>query len=208
MFFSICLGKKRNVKVIKFLGILKNYVYESKRYVFSRKKSNVSLNKKVIFVFHTIFKLDFIMQIIYCIIHRCLCSHFILFCSLISVSKKWNIETMLTFPYSYNWQKLTTKWMKKEARSIRVWTLNMQLGKLIVVFWSYFWDNFVVFAFLLSTSIDPASSGSYKNFPTINKCFWLTSIQGLIWKQRATLGLKLDWNISSVVLVLPSTIIA
>ena len=131
------------------------------------------------------------------------------FCSPISVSKKWNIETMLTFRYSCNWQKLAkAKWMKKEAMSIRVWTLNMQLGKLIVVFWSYFWDNFVVFAFLLSTSIDPASSGSYKNFPTINKCFWLTSIQGLIWKQRATLGLKLDWNISSVVLVLPSTIIA
>ena len=40
------------------------------------------------------------------------------FFSLISVSKKWNIETMLIFPYSYNWQKLTTtKWMKKEARS-------------------------------------------------------------------------------------------
>ena len=30
------------------------------------------------------------------------------FCSLISASKKLNIETMLAFPYSYNWQKLTT----------------------------------------------------------------------------------------------------
>ena len=124
MFFSICLGKK-NAEVIKFLGILKKYVSENKIQFSSKKKSNVSLNKKVIFVFHTIFKLDFITQIIYCIIHRYLCSHFILFCSLIPVSKKWNIETMLTFPYSYNWQKLTTKWMKKEARSIRVWTLNM-----------------------------------------------------------------------------------
>ena len=44
-----------------------------------KKKSNVSLNKKVIFVFHTIFKLDFIMQIIYCIIHRSLYPLFILF---------------------------------------------------------------------------------------------------------------------------------
>ena len=123
MFFSICLGKKI-ADVIKFLGISqKKYVSENKIYFCSRKKSNVSLNKKVIFVFHTIFKLDFITQIIYCIIHRCLCSHFILFCSLISVSKKWNIETMLIFHYSYNFQKLatTTKWKKKPG----VWTLNM-----------------------------------------------------------------------------------
>ena len=62
-------------------------------------KRIVSLNKKVIFVFHTIFKLDFITQIIYCIIF----SYF--FCSLISVSGKRNIETMLTLLYSYNWQK-------------------------------------------------------------------------------------------------------
>ena len=41
-------------------------------------KRNVSLNKKVIFIFHTIFKLYFIMQFIYYIIPRCLCSHFIL----------------------------------------------------------------------------------------------------------------------------------
>ena len=78
MFFSICLAKK-NAEVIKFLGFLKKYVSENKIYFCSRKKSNVSLNKKVIFVFHTIFKLDFITQIIYCIIHRCLYSLFILF---------------------------------------------------------------------------------------------------------------------------------
>ena len=65
MFFSICLGKKI-ADVIKFLGISqKKYVSENKIYFCSRKKSNVSLNKKVIFVFHTIFKLDFITQIIY-----------------------------------------------------------------------------------------------------------------------------------------------
>ena len=113
-------------EVIKFLGILKEYVSKNKIYFCSRKKSNVWLNKKVIFVFYAIFKLEFIMQIIYRIIHRCLCSHFILFYSLISVSKKCDIETMLTFSYSYNWQELRiTKWMKKEAKSIRVWILNM-----------------------------------------------------------------------------------
>ena len=95
----------------------------NKIYFCLKQKNNVSLdkkviffNKKVIFVFHTIFKLDFITQIIYCIIHRCLCSHFILFCSLISVSKKWNIETMLTFPYSYNWQKFNNKMNEKRSQ--------------------------------------------------------------------------------------------
>ena len=43
MFFSICLGKK-NAEVIKFLGILKNMLPRI----------------KFIFVFHTIFKHDFI----------------------------------------------------------------------------------------------------------------------------------------------------
>ena len=72
MCFSICLGKKKkkNAQVTKFLGILKKYLSQNKIYFCSRKKSNVSLNKKVIFVFHTISKLDFITQIIDCIIHR------------------------------------------------------------------------------------------------------------------------------------------
>ena len=70
---------KKNAEVIKVLGKLKKYVSESKIYFCLRKKSNVSLNKKVIFVFHTIFKLDFITHIIYCIICRYLYSHLILF---------------------------------------------------------------------------------------------------------------------------------
>ena len=57
---------------------LKKYVSKSKTYLCLKRKSNVSLNKKVVTVFHTIFKLDFITQINYCIIHRCLCSLFIL----------------------------------------------------------------------------------------------------------------------------------
>ena len=77
--FLVSALEKKNSEVIKFSGILKKYVSQNKIYFCSRKKSNVSLNKKVIFVFHTIFKLNFIMQIIYCIIPRCLCSHFIFF---------------------------------------------------------------------------------------------------------------------------------
>ena len=49
------------------------------------------------------------MQIIYDIIHN-VCNLFSYFvCSLISVSRKQNIETMITFSYSYNWQKLNEK---------------------------------------------------------------------------------------------------
>ena len=33
-------------------------------------------------------------------------------------------------------------------------------------------------------SVDTAQSGSYKGFPTVNKHFWLTSIQGLVSKQQ------------------------
>ena len=58
---------------------LKKYVSKNKIYFSLENKSNVSLNKKVIFVFHTIFKLDFITQFIFCIIRRCLYSLFILF---------------------------------------------------------------------------------------------------------------------------------
>ena len=38
------------------------------------------------------------------------------FCSLISVSKKWNMETMLTLPYSYNWLKFNNKINKKRSQ--------------------------------------------------------------------------------------------
>ena len=47
LFFSICLGKK-NAEVIKFLGILKKYVSENRINFCSKKKSNVSLNKKLL----------------------------------------------------------------------------------------------------------------------------------------------------------------
>ena len=90
-----------------------------------KKKSNDSLNKKVIFVFHTIFNLDFI-TIIYCYYPQMTVFSFhTFFCSLISVSKKLNIETILTPPYPNNWQKFNNKINEKKISSIRVWTLNM-----------------------------------------------------------------------------------
>ena len=56
----------------------------------------------------------------------CLYSLFILFCSLTSVFKKKNIETMLTpFPIHTIGKISTIKLTKKEARSISEWALNM-----------------------------------------------------------------------------------
>ena len=175
--------QKRIAEVIKFLEILKRYVSENKIYFCSRKKSNILLNKKVIFVFHTILKFEFITQIICCIIHRCLCSRFI--SRFISVYKKWNIETMLTFPYSNNWQKFERKWMKKEARSIRVWTLNMYLGKLIVVFWSFFWDDLLfdfctVSKILICFSLRCVYSTTTKDILAIYNCRYC--IECLLYK--------------------------
>ena len=72
---------KTNAEATKFLGILKKYVSNNKICFLLKKKSNVLFNKNVTFAFHTIFKLDFIMQIICCIIHRCLHSLFILYLS-------------------------------------------------------------------------------------------------------------------------------
>ena len=73
--------KKKNTETIIFLGILKKWkkYFSKNKCTFFLQKSNGSLNKKVIFVFHTIFKLDLITQIIYCFIYRCLYSLFTFF---------------------------------------------------------------------------------------------------------------------------------
>ena len=42
------------------------------------------------------------------------------FCSLISVSKKRKIETMLTLLFSYKWHKFSKKMNEKKATNIRV----------------------------------------------------------------------------------------
>ena len=72
LWFLVPALAKKNAEVIKFLAILRKYVPKNEISFCSRKKSNVLLHKKVIFIFHTIFKLDFIPQIIYCIIHNSL----------------------------------------------------------------------------------------------------------------------------------------
>ena len=133
MFSRICISKK----------IAEKNTSPRLNYILIFKKSSVSFNKKVIFVFHTIFKLGFIMQIIHCFIHRCLYSLFILFCSLISVFKKQNTEKMLTVSYSCNWQKFKNKMNEKWSQEYQSMDPEY-VTRQIIVFWSFFWDDFIV----------------------------------------------------------------
>ena len=79
MRFLVSASAKKDAESIKFLGILKKYVSKNEIYFCLKKKSNTLFSKKGIFVFHTIFKLVFITQIIYCVIHRFRCPLFIIF---------------------------------------------------------------------------------------------------------------------------------
>ena len=104
MFFSICLSKK-NAKAIEFFGLIKKYFSKNK------KKLNVFLKTKI-FVFHMIFKLDCITQIIYFIIHICLYSLFILllfpYISLQETGHRKNTNPSLLMKVSKNqneWKK-------------------------------------------------------------------------------------------------------
>ena len=73
------------------------------------KKRNVLLNKKIIFVFHMIFKLDCIMQTIYFIIHICLYSLFMLllfsYVSLQETGHRKNTNLALLIQVAKNQQK-------------------------------------------------------------------------------------------------------
>ena len=107
MVFSIYLGKK--IPRIKFLGILKSMSPRIKYILF--KKENRCFKHFEYFQtwFHNTDHLLYYPQMSVFSFHT-------FFCSLISVSKKWNIETMLTFPYSYNWQKFNNKMNEKRSQ--------------------------------------------------------------------------------------------
>ena len=68
-----CWGNKihRNLKII--------LLQEWKIFLFKKENKCFSFNKKVIFVFHTIYKIDFTMQIIYCIYPQTFVLYFYIF---------------------------------------------------------------------------------------------------------------------------------
>ena len=111
---NIAQGNFNFAEVI--LGIPKKYVSENKIYFCSRKKSDVLFNNyfclshnfQAWFYNADVLSTDVCVPISY------------FFCSLISVSKKWNLETILTFPWSYNWKKFKqpqNEWKKKPGIS-------------------------------------------------------------------------------------------
>ena len=96
------------------MEILKQICLREQNILLFKKKSNVSLNKKVIFVFHKADHLLYYPQM------SVFSFHIYFVCSLISVSKKRNIETMLTFPYSYNFQKFNNKMNEKRSQEYQI----------------------------------------------------------------------------------------
>ena len=83
-------------------------------------------------VFHSGFKIDFMRQIIYCIIHIFLFPYFC--CSIISVSKKLDIEIIQTLPYLYKWQKFGKIYERKsqEYQSVGVEYIAEEINSLIL----------------------------------------------------------------------------
>ena len=72
--WGFCRGTQ-NAEVINFLGILKNMSPRIKYIFVQERKAMFHLIKKLVLSFTQLI----LTQIIYYIIHRCLCSHFILF---------------------------------------------------------------------------------------------------------------------------------
>ena len=169
------------------------------------RKATFHLIRQLFFVFNTIFKLDSTMQIIYCIIHRCLCSHFIPFSVLLYQSlRNGTYKQCEPFPIhaigkSLNNHKMNGK--SKEYQSIdpvyvtgkinsRI--LELLLRRFCCLIFAPFLKNLNMLysdkafsqrlqkIFQPLKSVDTASCGSYKNFPSTDKRFWLTSIQKLI----------------------------
>ena len=157
----------------------------------------------------------------------------ILFCSLISVSKKRNIETMLTIPYSNHCQKFNNKMNEKGRQEYRSMDPEYVTGpinsRILKLLWRWFCR--LIFDKTFSqrpqkifqpfTSVDTVLSGSYKSllnnlwepwkqvfkkrFRTVNKSFWLTSMQGLPYMKTMALGLKLVYSFINFIIPLPVT---
>ena len=111
------LPQKKNAKAIKFLGIFNKLPPKNKVYFCLKKKNKVSLNRKVIFLILNNFQTCFhnADHILYYPQMSVFFFHTFLF-YIILVSKKWNIETILTLPYSYNWQKFNNKMNEKRSQ--------------------------------------------------------------------------------------------
>ena len=88
------------------------------------------LIRKLFLSFTQFSNLISLTQIICCIIHRYLYCLLILFCSLVSVSNKQTIETMLTLPYPYNWLKFINKMNENRSQEYQSMDPECVTGKI------------------------------------------------------------------------------
>ena len=88
------------------------------------------LIRKLFLSFTQFSNLISLTQIICCIIHRYLYCLLILFCSLVSVSNKQTIETMLTLPYPYNWLKFNNKMNENRSQEYQSMDPECVTGKI------------------------------------------------------------------------------
>ena len=134
MFFNyLPRQKKKNAEAIKFLETLKKHVFKNKIYFCLKKKSNASL----IFLSFTRLSNLISSRKSFTVLSTDVCILFsYFFCSLISVSKKQNTETMLTFAYSYNWQKFNNK--MNEKRNQEYQSMDPEYVTRQTKFWSFF----------------------------------------------------------------------
>ena len=110
MFFIICLVQKKNSELIKFLGIVKNYVSKKEIYFCLKKKSNVLLKHSAIFKFGFIMNdLLFYPQISVFSFH----TYFVLFYQFLKIL---TLKKMLALPFSHNWQKSNNKVNEKRSQ--------------------------------------------------------------------------------------------
>ena len=92
------------------------------------------------------------------------------FCSLISVFEKWNIETMLTFPYSYNWQKFNNKMNEKRSQEYQSMDPEYVIGQVNSCILRVSFEMILSFDFCTVSKILTCFS-LIKNFPNDYKIY-------------------------------------
>ena len=112
------------------------------------------------------------------------------YCSLISVSKKLDIERILTLPYSHKWQKLNKINERKSqgCQSVGAKYVTEQINSLTL---SLFWDDFTTWFLYLLENLK-AFKINIKPFPNDHKIY-PSYLQESILLQMAPL--KVYWTI-------------
>ena len=138
VFYYLSRPKKKNSELIKFLGIVKNYVSKKEIYFCLKKKSNVLLKHSAIFKFGFIMNdLLFYPQISVFSFH----TYFVLFYQFL---KTLTLKKMLALPFSHNWQKSNNKVNEKRSQEYQNVDPGYITGQINIPILELFWDNFVV----------------------------------------------------------------